>query len=49
MPEPRFKPSREVLSGDTADIYFARTIDILKPEGINPTATMEVFSHFRVR
>jgi nicotinate phosphoribosyltransferase len=43
MPEPRFSPSRDVLSGDTADIYFARTIDILKAEGINPTATMEVF------
>ena len=39
-----FKPSKEVLSGDTADIYFARTIEILKKEGLNPVATMEVFS-----
>jgi len=28
---------------DTADIYFVRTIDILREEGLNPTATMEVF------
>jgi nicotinate phosphoribosyltransferase len=39
-----FEPSKEVLSGDTADIYFARTVDILKKEGINPMATMEVFA-----
>jgi nicotinate phosphoribosyltransferase len=43
MPEPKFRPSEEVLSGDTADIYFVRTIDILREEGINPVATMEVF------
>lgn len=39
-----FKPSKEVLSGDTADIYFARTIEILKKEGLNPVVTMELFS-----
>jgi nicotinate phosphoribosyltransferase len=33
-----------VLSGETADIYFARTIDILHHEGLNPVATMEVFA-----
>jgi nicotinate phosphoribosyltransferase len=43
MPSPKFKPSPEVLSGDTADIYFVHTIDILKKENINPVATMEVF------
>lgn len=43
MPAPKFKPSKEVLSGDTADIYFVRTVEILKKEGINPKATMEVF------
>ncbi len=37
------EPSEAVLSGDTADIYFARTIDILKREQLNPVATMEVF------
>jgi nicotinate phosphoribosyltransferase len=41
---PKFKPSQDVLSGETADIYFVRTIDILREEGLNPTATMEVFS-----
>lgn len=44
MPTPKFKPSREVLSGDTADVYFVRTIDILRKENLNPVATMEVFS-----
>jgi nicotinate phosphoribosyltransferase len=43
MPKPDFKPSSEVLSGDTADIYFVRSVDILKKENINPVATMEVF------
>lgn len=31
------------LSGETADIYFPRTVEILKKEKINPVATMEVF------
>jgi len=38
-----FNPSEDVLSGETADIYFARTMEILKKENINPVATMEVF------
>ncbi len=33
----------EWLAGDTADVYFLRTVDILKKEGINPVVTMEVF------
>ena len=40
---PKFEPSEAVLSGETADIYFARTVDILRREGLNPVATMEVF------
>ena len=40
---PEFEPSEAVLSGDTADIYFARTIEILRHEKLNPVATMEVF------
>jgi nicotinate phosphoribosyltransferase len=44
MPKPEFKPSPEVISGDTADVYFVRTIDILRKENLNPVATMEVFS-----
>jgi len=40
----RFKPSEDVLSGETADVYFARTIEILRRENLNPIATMEVFA-----
>ncbi|MCL0091684.1 nicotinate phosphoribosyltransferase [Dehalococcoidales bacterium] len=40
---PKFKPAEAVLSGETADVYFARTIDILRYEGLNPVATMEIF------
>ncbi len=40
----KFEPSEAVLSGETTDIYFARTIDILRLEQLNPVATMEVFS-----
>ena len=44
MPAPRFEISDSILSGDTSDVYFVRTVEILEKEGINPTATMEVFS-----
>ena len=40
----KFEPSEDVLSGETTDVYFARTIDILRHEKLNPVATMEVFS-----
>jgi nicotinate phosphoribosyltransferase len=39
----KFTPSPEVISGDTADIYFHRTLEILKKENLNPVAVMEVF------
>jgi nicotinate phosphoribosyltransferase len=39
----KFEPSEAVLSGETADVYFARTVDILRLEGLNPVATMEIF------
>lgn len=39
-----FDPEDEVLSGDTADVYFARAQTILRNEGLNPVMTMEVFS-----
>ena len=32
-----------ILSGHTADVYFARTQTILAKEGLNPVVTMEVF------
>ncbi|MDD5486219.1 MAG: nicotinate phosphoribosyltransferase [Dehalococcoidales bacterium] len=35
--------SEDILNGNTADVYFMRTLDILKAEGINPVVTMEVF------
>ncbi len=38
-----FAPSPAVLSGDTADIYFIRTKQILEAEGLAPVVTMEVF------
>jgi nicotinate phosphoribosyltransferase len=43
LPKPRFEIPKRILSGDTTDIYFARTVEILKKENINPVATMEVF------
>ncbi len=45
MKVPEFEPSDDVLSGDTADIYFAHTIELLRYEELNPVATMEVFPH----
>lgn len=36
-------PPAEVLSGETADVYFRRTIDILEQENLDPVAVMEVF------
>ena len=44
MPIPKFQPSPAVLAGDTADIYFPRTIEILEKEGLNSIAVMEVFA-----
>ena len=43
LPKPKFEISDSVLTGKTADIYFPRTVEILKKEGLNPVATMEVF------
>ena len=43
MTLPKFEPTEAVLSGETADVYFVRTIEILRHEGLNPVATMEVF------
>jgi len=40
----RFEPTEAILSGETADVYFARTVEILRHEGLNPVATMEVFA-----
>jgi nicotinate phosphoribosyltransferase len=40
----RTRPSREILSGDSADVYFARAESILAREGMDPVVTMEVFA-----
>jgi nicotinate phosphoribosyltransferase len=39
----RIRPSHEILSGATADVYFARANSILDREGMDPVVTMEVF------
>jgi nicotinate phosphoribosyltransferase len=41
---PRFEPTGDVLSGDTADVYFARARAILEAERLDPVVTMEIFS-----
>lgn len=43
MTNPRFEIGTSILNGDTADVYFHRTISILQAEGINPEVTMEFF------
>jgi nicotinate phosphoribosyltransferase len=40
----RTKPSWEILSGDSADVYFARAERIMEREGLDPIVTMEVFA-----
>lgn len=37
------RPSFEILSGATADVYFARANSILDREGMDPVVTMEVY------
>ena len=40
----RRRPSSEILSGESADVYFARAEEILRREGLDPMVTMEVFA-----
>jgi nicotinate phosphoribosyltransferase len=40
----RSRPSHEILSGDSADVYFARAEAILDEEGLDPLVAMEVFA-----
>jgi len=40
----RTRPSREILSGDSADVYFARAETVLDREGLDPLVTMELFT-----
>jgi len=39
-----FAPTEAVLRGETADVYFHRTKQILEKAGVNPLVTMEVFA-----
>jgi nicotinate phosphoribosyltransferase len=39
----RSRPSREILSGESADVYFMRAEQVLEHEGLDPIVTMEVF------
>lgn len=41
--EALFAPTDSVVRGDTADIYFHRTKQILEAADVNPVVTMEVF------
>ena len=41
---PRFLPAAEVLSGETADVYFDRARAVLAAERLDPVVTMEVFT-----
>jgi nicotinate phosphoribosyltransferase len=40
----RRRPSSEILSGESADVYFARANEILAKEGLDPVVVMEMFS-----
>ncbi|HEY8292019.1 MAG TPA: nicotinate phosphoribosyltransferase, partial [Thermomicrobiales bacterium] len=39
-----FAPTASVLRGDTADVYFHRTKEILAAAAVNPVVTMEVLA-----
>ena len=43
-PSPHFLPAADVLSGETADVYFERARTILAAERLDPVVTMEIFS-----
>ena len=40
----RRRPSLEVLTGESADVYFRRAEEILAGEGLDPVAVLEVFA-----
>jgi nicotinate phosphoribosyltransferase len=41
---PRSRPSAEIMSGESADVYFARAASVLEHAGLDPIVTMEVFT-----
>jgi nicotinate phosphoribosyltransferase len=42
-PSPRFQTAADVLSGETADVYFERARAVLAAERLDPVVTMEIF------
>jgi nicotinate phosphoribosyltransferase len=40
----RRTPSHDILSGESADVYFSRAEEILAKEGLDPHVVMEVFA-----
>lgn len=38
------RPAEDILSGDSADVYFARADEILSSENLDPLVAMEVFA-----
>ncbi|NOX62807.1 MAG: nicotinate phosphoribosyltransferase [Chloroflexi bacterium] len=46
-PDELFRPSEATLRGENADVYFHRTLQILRAENLNPVVTMEVFCRKR--
>ncbi|HUG47827.1 MAG TPA: nicotinate phosphoribosyltransferase [Candidatus Limnocylindria bacterium] len=43
-PELRRRPAEEILSGESADVYFRRAEEILEREGLDPRVVLEVFT-----
>ena len=43
MANQEFEIRPSILVGDTADVYFHRTLSVLRGEGINPVVAMEFF------
>jgi len=39
----RRRPSSEILSGESADVYFLRAEEILRAEGLDPLVAMELY------
>ena len=44
MSTPEFNIRRSLLAGDTADVYYQRTLTILRNEGVNPVVFIEFSS-----
>jgi nicotinate phosphoribosyltransferase len=45
MSNPDFGISPSIIHGDTADVYFHRTMEVLRLENMNPTVIMEFFAN----